>query len=65
MAFADHEIGQLRFAGGRRRADHDMREQRAVDDVDLVLGGEFADHFGAAAGIGAVILDDRPRPAGR
>ena len=35
-----------------------MREQRAEDDVDLVLGGELADHLGAAAGIGAVILDD-------
>ena len=35
-----------------------MREQRAVGDVDLVLGGELADHFGAAARIGAVILDD-------
>ena len=58
VAFADDEIGHLDFAGGRRRADDDMGEQRAVDDVGLVLGGELADHFGAAAGIGAVILDD-------
>ena len=41
-----------------------MREQRAEDDVGLVLGGELADHFGAALGIGAVILDDDlDRPA--
>ena len=64
MAFADHVIGHLEFAGRRRRADHHMREQRAVDDVGLVLGGELADHFGAALRIGAVILDDDlDRPA--
>ena len=41
-----------------------MREQRAVDNVHLVLVGELGDHFGAAAGIGAVILDDHlDRPA--
>ena len=41
-----------------------MREQRAEDDVGLVLVGEFADHFGAALGIGAVVLDDDlDRPA--
>ena len=35
-----------------------MRKQRAEDDVGLVLVGEFADHFGAALRVGAVILDD-------
>ena len=64
VAFADDEIGHLGLAGGGRRADDDMREQRAEDDVGLVLGGELADHLGAAAGIGAVILDDDlDRPA--
>ena len=58
VAFADHVIGDLQLAGGRRRADHHMREQGAVDHVGLVLGGEFADHLGAALRIGAVILDD-------
>ena len=58
MAFADDEVGQLRLAGRGRRAYHHMRKQRAISDVDLVLGGEFADHLGAARRVGAVILDD-------
>ena len=57
MAFADHEIRDLVLGGRGRRADHDMREQRAEDDVGLVLPGELADHLGAARRIGAVILD--------
>ena len=47
----------------RRRADHDVGEQRAEDEVDLVLVGELLDHFGAALRIRAVVLDhqlDRP-----
>ena len=64
VALADHIIGNLEFAGGRRRADDDMREQCAVDDVRLVLVGKFGDHFCAALGIGAVILDnDLHRPS--
>ena len=64
MAFADHVVGDFQLARRRRRADHHMREQRAVDHVGLVLGGELADHFGAALRIGAVILDDDlQRPA--
>ena len=46
VALADHVIRHLQFACCRRRADHDVREERAVDDVGLVLVGEFADHFG-------------------
>jgi hypothetical protein len=35
-----------------------MREQGAVNDIDLMLVGELRHHLGAAAGVGAVILDD-------
>ena len=58
IALAHHEIRHLEFAGARRRTDHDMREQRAEDEVDLVLAGEFLDHLGAALGVRAVILGD-------
>lgn len=59
MAFADDEIGQLGLAGGRRRTDHNMAEQRAIGDIDLMLGGELADNpWRRGRGIGAVVLDD-------
>ena len=58
IALAHHEIGHLQLAGAGRGADHDMREERAEDEVDLVLAGEFFDHLGTALGIRAVILGD-------
>ena len=65
MALGDHVIGQLQFARARGRAHDDMAEQRAEGHVALVLGGEFLDHLGAAAGIGRVVLgDDLDRAAG-
>ena len=64
VALADHVVGDLELAGGRCRADDDMAEQGAVDDVGLVLAGELADDFSAALGVGAVVLDDDlDRPA--
>ena len=64
MALGHHVIGQLQFACARGRAHHDMAEQRAEGHVALVLGGEFLDHLGAAAGVGRVVLgDDLDGPA--
>ncbi len=58
VALAHHVIRHLEFAGCRRGTDHHMTEQRSVDDVGLVLVGEFLHHLGAARGIRAVILGD-------
>ena len=58
MAFADHVVRDLGFAGGGRRSDDDVGKQGAINNVGLVLCGEFADYLGAARRIGAVILDD-------
>src|SRR6185503_18508142 len=42
----------------RRRSDDDVREQRAVDEVDLVLLAELLDDLGPALRVGAVVLGD-------
>ncbi len=35
-----------------------MGKQRAIDQVDLVLIGEFLDHFRTALRVGAIVLDN-------
>ena len=57
MALGADEVGHPQLAGARRRAHHDVGEERAEDHV-ASLGGELLDHLGAALGIGAVVLED-------
>jgi hypothetical protein len=35
-----------------------MAEQRAEDDIDHMLGGEFLHHLAGTLGVGGVILDN-------
>ena len=58
ITFRDDVVGNLQFACRRRGGDDDVGEQRAVDDVGLVLVDEFGHDLGAARGVGAVVLDD-------
>src|SRR6185436_15171036 len=58
VALADDEIRNLQLARARRRSDDDVREQRAVDEVDLVLLAELLYDLGPALRVGAVVFGD-------
>src|SRR5258706_5477742 len=65
VALAHHEVRDLQLARARRRGDHDVREQRPINEVDLVLLAELLDDLGSSLRVGAVILgDDLHRPSG-
>jgi hypothetical protein len=43
IALADDEVRDLQLAARAARSDDDVREQRAVDEIDLVLLAELLD----------------------
>ena len=58
VAFGTDEVGDLQLARAGGRADDDVREEGAEDQVAARLGGEFFHHFGTTLGIGRVVFED-------
>src|SRR5690606_35480899 len=58
VAFANDIIWHFQLAGSWHGTNDQVREQCAVDEINLVLTDEFLHDLGAASGIGAIIFDD-------
>src|SRR5690606_4033463 len=64
VAFANDIVRHFQLAGSWRGTNDNVREQCAVDEINLVLANEFLHDLGAASGIGAIIFyEDLQRSA--